>query len=128
DRPVGWRTLELPYGLGAGIRKSLGNASVVVIDCLTLLVSNLVCREGGVGGVVNRVRREIDSLLECIDSVPAAFIIVSNEVGLGLVPENKLGRLYRDLLGEVNRLMAGRADEVLLMVAGIPVKVKSRKG
>ena len=56
----------------------------------------------------------------------ATFIIVSNEVGLGLVPENRLGRLYRDLLGRANQLLAQRADEVYLMVAGIPVEIKSR--
>lgn len=123
-RPAHWRTIELPYGIGAGIKKNRRGAGVVIIDCLTLLVSNLICHEGSVEGAVKRVRREIASLLRCLDSTEASFIIVSNEVGLGLVPENKLGRLYRDLLGEVNRRVAVRADEVLLMVAGIPVKIK----
>ncbi|GAH95015.1 unnamed protein product, partial [marine sediment metagenome] len=67
-------------------------------------------------------------LIECIDKLEATVIIVSNEVGLGLVSENRLGRLYRDILGRTNQLLAQHADEVYVMVAGIPLKVKEHKG
>ena len=67
---------------------------------------------------------EVKELVECIDGIDASFIIVSNEVGMGLVPENRLGRLFRDLLGQANQELAQHADEVRLMVAGIPVEVK----
>jgi len=126
-RPAAWRTLELARGLGSGIEKHAGDAGVVIIDCLTLLVSNLAGVGGGVEKTRQRVRREINSLLACVDRVKATFIMVSNEVGLGIVPDNPLGRSYRDLLGEANRTVANRADEVYFMIAGIPVKLKGEK-
>ena len=67
---------------------------------------------------------EINELVECINRVNASFIIVTNEVGLGLVPANRLGRLYRDLLGRANQMLAQQADEIYLMVAGLAVKIK----
>jgi adenosylcobinamide kinase/adenosylcobinamide-phosphate guanylyltransferase len=70
---------------------------------------------------------EIDELVDCINRVNTSFIIVSNEVGLGLVPDNRVGRLYRDLLGRANQVLAQRADEIYLMAAGIPVRIKPAK-
>jgi len=70
------------------------------------------------------VLKEIDSLINAMKAKSAAFILVSNEVGLGIVPDNELSRNYRDLLGRANQLLASYADEVYLLVAGIPVKVK----
>jgi adenosylcobinamide kinase/adenosylcobinamide-phosphate guanylyltransferase len=67
---------------------------------------------------------EIEDLIDCINKHESNFIVVSNEVGLGLVPENKLGRIYRDLLGQANQLLAQHASEVYFMVSGIPVKIK----
>lgn len=125
-RPKSWRTLELACGLGNGIAKHIGDSKVVIIDCLTLLVSNLVGRGGSAEEAERCVRREINSLLRCLDKVRATFIIVSNEVGLGLVPDNPLGRLYRDLLGKANQAVARRADEVYFMVAGMPTKLKEQ--
>jgi adenosyl cobinamide kinase/adenosyl cobinamide phosphate guanylyltransferase len=70
---------------------------------------------------------EVGELIECINRLNADFIIVTNEVGLGLVPANRLGRLYRDLLARANRMLAQTADEVYLMVAGLPVPIKPAK-
>ena len=70
---------------------------------------------------------EIDELVDCINQVKARFIIVSNEVGLGLVPDNRIGRLYRDLLGRANQILAQCVDEIYLMMAGIPVQIKPTK-
>ena len=67
---------------------------------------------------------EIEELVDCIDKHESNFIVVSNEVGLGLVPENKLGRIYRDLLGKANQLLAQHANEVYFMISSIPVKIK----
>ena len=67
---------------------------------------------------------EINALLECCQQVEASFIIVSNEVGLGIVPAGKTSRLYRDLLGKANQMLARQADEVLMMTAGIPLRLK----
>jgi len=74
-----------------------------------------------------KVTNEIDELIECINHSDASFIIVTNEVGTGLVPANRMGRLYRDLLGKANQMLAQVADEVYLMVAGLPVPIKSSK-
>ena len=72
------------------------------------------------------VMAEVNEFIACIDKLDASFIIVSNEVGMGLVPETRLGRIYRDVLGKANQLIAQHASEVYLMAAGIPVKIKGQ--
>jgi adenosylcobinamide kinase/adenosylcobinamide-phosphate guanylyltransferase len=123
-RPRTWRTLEIPTGIGKEIEKQIGDAEVVIIDCLTLLVSNLLKDEPDYLEAEKRMAAEIDQLIACMDKLNVIFIIVSNEVGMGLVPETRLGRIYRDLLGKANQLIARHAIEVYLMVADIPFKVK----
>ena len=123
-RPKSWRTLETPTDLGKQIEKQVGDAEVVIIDCLTLLVSNLLGNELDYPKAEKQVLSEIEQLIACTNEFGASFIIVSNEVGTGLVPETKLGRIYRDLLGKANHLIAQHAAEVYFMVAGIPIKVK----
>ena len=124
SRPKSWRTLELPKGIAEKLAEESGGADVVLIDCLTLLVSNLLGDDLDSRRAEEKVMPEIEKLLSVIKKLNATVIIVSNEVGLGLVPDNKLGRIYRDLLGQVNRLIALSADEVYCMVAGLPLKVK----
>lgn len=123
SRPSSWRTLELSEGLGKCLKAQIGDAEVVIVDCLTLLVSNLFSGEDTAQSE-KRVMSEIESLLDCINNFPASFVIVSNEVGMGIVPENRLARYYRDLLGKVNQLVAEKADDIYLMVAGIPLRLK----
>ena len=132
-RPVEWTTLEAPRDVGAAIDAHGGDFDVVLVDCLTLLASNVILALADVdsGGAPSSqeagaaLDREIDALLACSQGASAEeWIVVSNEVGLGLVPPNPLGRLYRDALGKVNRRLAAAADEVLFMVAGLPMKVK----
>ena len=127
-RPKTWHTLETPTKVGEKINEHTGKADVVIVDCITLLVSNILSDDRNDNLKEEQVKAEIDRLIECIDTVDATFIIVSNEVGLGLVPDNRLGRLYRDLLGRANQLLAEQVDEVYLMVAGIPVEIKSPQG
>ena len=124
-RPRHWRTIEATVGLGREIAGKVGEAQVVVIDCLTLLVSNLLLENPEPVAAEERVRREVEDLVACVRTAAATFIVISNEVGLGLVPDNAVGRLYRDLLGTANQRMAAEADEVYLMVAGIPLRVKA---
>ena len=130
NRPSSWRSVEVATGVGKRIREKVSDAQVVIVDCLTLLVSNVIGQYGddpeqiSAGLVEERLTTEIDELIGCINDSTATFILVSNEVGMGLVPGNRLGRLYRDLLGRVNQLLAQRADDVYIMVAGIPVEVK----
>jgi adenosylcobinamide kinase/adenosylcobinamide-phosphate guanylyltransferase len=127
QRPASWITLEAPQAIGSAIRSSGVSAPVVLIDCLTLLASNLLaplpepieCEEAE-----RMLNAEIDDLLTNYAAGDAAWIIVSNEVGLGLVPPYPLGRIYRDVLGKANQRLAAVADEVLFMVAGLPLKVK----
>lgn len=124
NRPGNWRTLEIATGVGNGIEKELGGADVVVIDCVTLLISNLLRGEPDYPEAEKIVKAEMNELTRSMEALNASFIIVSNEVGLGLVPENKLGRIYRDLLGKANQLLAGHATEVYLMLACLPIQVK----
>lgn len=132
NRPPHWRVLELPTNVGRGILRGIGDAQVVILDCLTLLVSNVIgqCRANGDWEAVDvkllrdELNTQLVELFEALDAVGASCIIVSNEVGTGLVPDNRLGRVYRDLLGEANQAVARRADDVYLMVAGVPVQVK----
>jgi adenosylcobinamide kinase/adenosylcobinamide-phosphate guanylyltransferase len=104
---------------------------VVLLDDITLLLNNIVGDFlSADGSEINEekaeraVNREITDLVHCIRSISADFIIVTNEVGLGLVPDNRLGRVYRDLLGKANQILARAVDEVYFMVAGLPLRVK----
>ncbi len=131
-RPADWVTLEVTTQVGRRIQRNVGKAKTVVLDCITLLVSNVLlnCREyaGGepdTASIEKGVAAEIEELVRCIDRVKASFIIVTNEVGLGLVPENETGRLYRDLLGKANQVLAAHVDEVYLMVAGVPMLIRA---
>jgi len=127
-KPAAWRTLEATDNLSGRISREISGEGVVIIDCITLLVNNITgghINRGSEGLTEEKVTAEISELIECIDQTDARFIIVSNEVGLGLVPANKLGRFYRDILGRANQLLARRADEVYLMVCGLPVAIKT---
>ncbi len=133
-RPAAWSTLEATTHIGSQITQRLSGAKVVIVDCITLLVNNIFGQYSHQTGeqidaplIEKNITAEINELIECIDQVDASFIIVTNEVGLGLVPANTVGRLYRDLLGRANQLLAQRADEIYLMVAGLPLLIKPAK-
>jgi adenosylcobinamide kinase/adenosylcobinamide-phosphate guanylyltransferase len=134
-RPKNWKTLEVTTRVGSQILEKIGGARVVIVDCITLLVNNIFSQYSDPTGaqidvplIEKSLTAEIDGLIEVINQLDASFIIVTNEVGLGLVPANRLGRLYRDLLAKANRMLAQVADEVYLMVAGLPVPIKPAKG
>ena len=134
ERPAGWSTLEATTHIGSHIGQKIGGARVVVVDCITLLVNNIFSQYSDQSSqqidaplIEEKLIGEINELVECINQVDASFIIVTNEVGLGLVPANRVGRLYRDLLGRANQILAQRADEIYLMVAGLPVLIKPAK-
>ena len=130
-RPANWRTLEVITDIGTQIEANAGDAELIVIDCITMLVNNIfsryeeqqfeiICDEELEKAVV----AEIKKLQKCLKKLDASFLIISNEVGLGLVPDNRMGRLYRDNLGRANQMLAQTADQVMLLVAGIPLQVK----
>jgi adenosylcobinamide kinase/adenosylcobinamide-phosphate guanylyltransferase len=133
DRPSTWRSVEVPTGVGRRIREVIGDAQVVIVDCLTLLVSNVIGRccddpeRVSAELAWERIATEIEELIKCIGDSTATFILVSNEVGMGLVPESRLGRLYRDLLGKVNQIFAERADRVYFMLSGMPLSLKKEE-
>jgi adenosylcobinamide kinase/adenosylcobinamide-phosphate guanylyltransferase len=126
-RPPAWKTLEVTTEVGKNITQKIGETKVVIVDCITLLASNILSQQGEpvkVPLIEKRLSAEIDGLIECTQKLDASFIIVTNEVGLGVVPASRLGRLYRDLLAGANQKLAEAADEVYLMVAGLAVPLK----
>lgn len=128
ERPAHWQTLELPLAVAQGYDQSGLKPAVVLLDCLTLLVSNLILAECPGEDIeaekaMAAVDHELGALLKLIEQDSAHWIIVSNEVGMGLVPPYPLGRVYRDALGIANQRLAAIADQVFLMVAGIPLPI-----
>ena len=127
ERPAHWGTLEAPRQVGEAIAGWGGEVDVILIECLTLLASNVIVplvepvTEPEAEAALNV---EVDGLLNAYNANDVEWIIISNEVGLGLVPPYPLGRAYRDALGRANQKLAAVADEVLFMVAGLPMKVK----
>ena len=124
-----WQTLELPTKVGEHLLAQPPRAGVWVLDCITLLISNLLLQASPNPDEPDQfasrlaVEAEIVSLLKAIEELPAHWLLVSNEVGEGVVPSYPAGRLFRDLLGWSNQRLAERADEVIWMVAGIPVPI-----
>ncbi|HXX24318.1 MAG TPA: bifunctional adenosylcobinamide kinase/adenosylcobinamide-phosphate guanylyltransferase [Terriglobia bacterium] len=121
ERPASWKTLELSTGLDRALREQCRKADLLIIDCLTLYLAKAMERKRGDR---RQVHNHIQSLCEAIREAKASVVIVSNEVGCGVVPSYRSGREYRDLLGEFNRQIAQVADRVILMVAGLPLAVK----
>ena len=137
ERPAHWQTLEAPLDVGRLWREhQLSNAPhpaarVAVLDCLTLLIANLLFAEGSdpeneaESAIQQRVDNELDNLLAAQTSLNRTLILVSNEVGLGIVPAGRISRVYRDVLGRANRRLAGTADHAYFLLAGIPLDLKS---
>jgi len=124
-RPPAWQTLELPRDIGRNLNGPV--ASVVILDCITLLVSNIILSLPGntaAETVLHHVQQEINEIIAVQARCGGQWLIISNEVGLGLVPPNPLGRIYRDALGFANQSLAKSAGKVVFMVAGIPMVVK----
>ena len=116
-RGAGWSTLEVPLDLADAISGAGQASDVVLIDCLTLWLSNLMHHERDIADETGR-------LLTAARACPVPVIAVSNEVGLSIVPENPLARAFRDAQGRLNQDVAGAADIVELVTAGLPLKLK----
>jgi adenosylcobinamide kinase/adenosylcobinamide-phosphate guanylyltransferase len=125
ERPSTWRTVEVPVHLPEAIRSESQHADVLLIDCFTLYLANVI-RTGRDSEAQNS--RCIRELRDAIHSSGTSIIAVSNEVGSGVVPAFRSGRVYRDLLGQLNQEVAAIADTVVLMIAGAPLAVKGRLG
>ncbi len=121
SRPAAWQTLEVPVDLDAAISSLQDPKQVAVIDCLTVYLANVMSKAEGKELVI---RDHTERLCSALKETRASIILVSNEVGSGVHAATATGRLYCDLLGELNQRVAALADNVILMVAGIPVPVK----
>ena len=120
NRPSSWRTIEQRDVLAPLLQKEVKADVVIIIDCLTLFVSSLLIKESK----EDSIKDEVEKAVAIIKKGKATVIIVSNEVGSGLVPDNKLGRDFRDIVGTCNQIVAGGADKVTYMVSGIPLNIK----
>ncbi len=114
-RVTGWVTVEAPLDLAGAIRTA--SSAPMLVDCLTLWASNLLLNDSDMA----RATAALDAAL---DARAAPTVLVANEVGLGIVPENTLARAFRDAAGRLNQHLAARADSVLFLVAGLPMRVK----
>ena len=136
QRPAGWSTVEAPFDLAATVRSVAERGDAVLVDCLTLWVSNVVLEEIGRerdadalesnewAAIEERLLAAVNALATDARARGLTLILVSNEVGMGLVPLFPLGRHYRDMLGRVNQAAATTADSVVLMIAGLPVDLR----
>jgi adenosylcobinamide kinase / adenosylcobinamide-phosphate guanylyltransferase len=118
QRPSGWHTLEAPVDVAAQLRGSLLEATTLLVEDLTLLLSNLMADDATTAEA--QAHQEVTDLLQ----LEAHVILVSNEVGMGIVPEYPLGRMFRDALGRINQAAAAACGEVYLLVAGLPLRLK----
>lgn len=126
QRPADWHVVEEPIHLAAALTPCLDRARLVIVDCLTIWSSNVLLAEEAAGAAAaeEHARTEVGALLRAFEEGRSTFVLISNEVGMGLVPPYPLGRAYRDLLGKINQILAARADEVYLVVAGLPIELK----
>jgi adenosylcobinamide kinase / adenosylcobinamide-phosphate guanylyltransferase len=143
QRPSTWRTLEAPTELASAVARAragddlagrptsvAGGAATVLVEDLTLLLSNLIVSDTGgaeshaIGEAVDAAERNAMAEVEALLALDAHVILVSNEVGMGVVPEHPLGRYFRDALGRVNQAAAAACGEVYLLVAGLPLRLK----
>ena len=122
ERDSSWQTIEEPQDPASIIKSFESENAIILLDCLSLWVSNLL--------LADRKREDIleqtQILAEACHKSKASVIVVTNEVGAGIVPDNKLAREYRDIIGEANQIIASNFDEVVHCVSGIPVVIKSK--
>lgn len=119
-RPGNWQTFEEPYNVSGLLNKITTKFEVILLDCLTLFVSNLLLK----GLKEDAITKEVNNILFFLNKSKAKTIIVSNEVGLGIVPNTKLGRGFRDIAGRINQAIARKSNEVFFMISGIPWRIK----
>ncbi len=126
-RPVDWQTVEEAFNPAQVIKETDEPGRVFLLDCLTLLVSNLMLQPD-IETDEEQILAKISELAQVSYEAAAHIIIVSNEVGWGIVPGDPLSRLYRDIIGRANQKLAACADEAYVTIAGIPVELKALRG
>ena len=133
QRPPEWETVEAYKDMDVILTGRLSGRNVVLLDCITIMVSNIMLEKAmdwdgicpdEINGVERKVIDEIEKLINVAKSSDIPFIIVTNELGMGVVPPSELGRAIRDIAGRANQMLAKAADEVFLCVSGIPLRIK----
>lgn len=126
DRGASWVTLEAPLSVADALSGAISAHPVVLIDCLTLLSTNiLMAHENEPAAVAEAaVTAEVEAICQVARDSDSMVVLVTNEVGMGVVPDSPLGRLFRDIAGRANQVAASRSDEVVFMVSGIPMVIK----
>jgi adenosylcobinamide kinase/adenosylcobinamide-phosphate guanylyltransferase len=132
ERPDHWRVREAPIALAGALREEADPQGVLLVDCLTLWLSNCLWSPASVSGApqgemtadLERWRRERDAFIEALSSLACPAILVSNEVGGGIVPASAAARMFRDEQGWLNQAVAAACDEVFLVTAGLPLRLK----
>jgi adenosylcobinamide kinase/adenosylcobinamide-phosphate guanylyltransferase len=120
-----WQTVEEPLHLAQALAVNDGIFNVILVDCLTLWLSNLLLLYEDLGEETEtRIMDEVQRLTTTLRGMTTPVIIVSNEVGMGIVPDNRLGRMFRDIAGQANQIIAAAASEAWLVASGIPLKLK----
>lgn len=131
ERPAHWHTLEAPRHIGKAIGRQSERYSTIIVDCITLLVSNLLVDKPDpyAEAVRESVDQEFEEIVRAAIELPCAsrMIVVSNEVGTGMVPLTPVGRAFRDLVGKANQRLAAASNRTVLMVAGIPLVLKGEE-
>ena len=123
ERGAAFQTIEEPLDLSSGLQNQTRNCSIVIVDCLTLWVSNLL---GAMGEEGPGVEERFDGFLSALRRMEIPVILIGNEVGWGIVPDNPLSRTFRDMSGRLHQAIGQIADQVILMVAGLPLVVKGK--
>jgi adenosylcobinamide kinase/adenosylcobinamide-phosphate guanylyltransferase len=124
-RGAEWSTVEEPIHLSQALARSDGQYQAILVDCITLWLSNLLFKYGDSGEECEeRIKEDLQRLKSTLRGMVTPVILVSNEVGMGIVPDNALARLFRDIAGTANQILAGAADEVHVVISGIPLRLK----
>ncbi|MGL6106610.1 bifunctional adenosylcobinamide kinase/adenosylcobinamide-phosphate guanylyltransferase [Romboutsia sp.] len=133
SRPQNWFTYEIYKDIYSIVEEVSKKHETVILDCITLLVNNLMFTHGididnATGDEINTlemyIKEQMEKLLQEIKKTDLYFVTVTNELGMGIVPDNKLSRVYTDIVGRINQQIASQSDEVYFVVSGIPMKVK----
>ncbi|RKD22498.1 adenosylcobinamide kinase /adenosylcobinamide-phosphate guanylyltransferase [Caminicella sporogenes DSM 14501] len=134
SRPSEWTTFEMYRDIYKHIQKIAKKHDTVLLDCMTIMITNLMFDNSNidwdkvdweeVDDIENDIKEQIVLLIDEVKKAEINMVIVTNELGMGIVPESRLSRIFRDIAGRMNQLIAGKADEVYFIVSGIPVKIK----
>ena len=120
SRPHNWKTFEEPCDIGPVLNKIGPGFKIIIIDCVTLWITNLMMKDNNCASIETKTK----IVLDIIKRIKADCIIVTNEVGLGIVPNNRMAREFRDIAGRVNQMIAQRSSSAYFMISGIPWRIK----